>query len=133
MDLSSNLFEGSVPIPGSYTELLDCSDNRFSSIPLNFGSQVSNILYLKASRNSLSVRIPPSICDARSLKLLDLSYNILSGSIQSCLMEDINSLSALNLKGNQLQGKLPQNIKNSCAIEELMLVTTQSKGNYQDL
>lgn len=85
LDISSNLMDGPLPIPGPNMYLFDCSNNRFSSIPLNFGSRLSNISFIRASRNNLSGEIPPSICDARGLTLLDLSYNNLSGLIPSCL------------------------------------------------
>lgn len=118
IDLSFNQFKGPLPIPGPDTETFYCSNNRFSSVPLNFRSHLT-ISYLDASRNNLSGEIPPSICDARSLLLLDLSYNNLSGSIPSCLLEDINSLSVLNLKRNHLHGELPHNVKQGCALEAL--------------
>ncbi|CAL4958383.1 unnamed protein product [Urochloa decumbens] len=53
------------------------------------------------------------------MRLLDLSYNNLSGSIPSCLLEDFNYLNVLNLKANQFHEKLPQNIKHGCALEDL--------------
>lgn len=116
LDLSFNLFEGPIPLLGN---TLDCSNNQFSSIPFNFSSHRRDILFLKASRNNLSGPIPPIICDARSLEVLDLSYNNLSGLIPPCLMEDLNSLSVLNLKANQLHGELPRNINHNCSLEEL--------------
>ncbi|BAA96770.1 putative verticillium wilt disease resistance protein [Oryza sativa Japonica Group] len=119
VDLSYNLFQGPIPITGPDTWLLDCSNNRFSSMPFNFSSQLSGMSYLMASRNNLSGEIPLSICDARDILLLDLSYNNLSGLIPLCLLEDINSLSVFNLKANQLHGELPRNIKKGCALEAL--------------
>ncbi|KQK02811.1 hypothetical protein BRADI_2g03853v3 [Brachypodium distachyon] len=127
-DLSSNLLEGPMPIPGPYTSSYDCSDNQFSSIPTNFGSQLSGVIYLKASGNNLSGEIPPSICDARDLALLDLSYNNLSGPIPSCLMEDLNSLRVLKLKANKLQGELPHRIKQGCGFYGLDLSDNQIEG-----
>ncbi|TVU17443.1 hypothetical protein EJB05_33481, partial [Eragrostis curvula] len=125
LDLSSNLFEGPIPLLGNS---LDCSNNRFNSIPLNLCSHLRDILFLKASRNSLSGPIPPTICDARNLELLDLSYNNLSGLIPSCLMDDLHSLGVLNLKANQLHGRLPQNIKHNCAFEDLNFSDNRMEG-----
>ncbi|TVU21717.1 hypothetical protein EJB05_31372, partial [Eragrostis curvula] len=119
VDLSFNQFEGPIPIPGQDILMLDCSNNQFSTTPLNFGSQLSSLTYFKASGNNLSGNIPQSICDATRLVLLDLSYNSLSGSIPSCLMEDNNYLSVLNLKSNLLHGVLPHNLKQGCGFEAL--------------
>ncbi|KAM0918827.1 hypothetical protein ACQ4PT_008573 [Festuca glaucescens] len=128
LDISSNVMEGPLPIPAPYTRLFDCSNNLFSSIPLNFGSRLSSIFYMSASRNNLSGKIPPSICDAKVLELIDLSYNYLSGPIPSCLMEDTSYLQSLNLKENKLQGQLPHNIKEDCALEEVNLSNNRIEG-----
>uniref|UniRef100_A0A0D9UX27 Leucine-rich repeat-containing N-terminal plant-type domain-containing protein n=1 Tax=Leersia perrieri TaxID=77586 RepID=A0A0D9UX27_9ORYZ len=119
VDLSYNFIGGPIPIVGPDTWLFDCSNNMFSLITQNFSSQLSGMSFLLASRNNLSREISPSICDARDLQLLDLSYNNFSGSMPSCLMEDINSLNVLNMKGNQLVGELPRNIVKGCALEAL--------------
>jgi len=119
VNISFNLFVGPIPIPGLNTHVLDCSNNMFSSIPLNFVSQLSSISYFKASGNNLSGNIPPSMCEPTNMVLIDLSYNNLSGSIPSCFMENMNSLSVLNLKRNQLHGELPQKMKQDCAFEAL--------------
>lgn len=128
LDLSFNLLQGPIPVPTPAASSLDFSNNRFSSIPLSFGFQLSRMRYLQASRNNISGKIPPSICDASSLVLLDLSYNNLSGSIPSCLLEDINSLAVLNFKANQLRGKLPHDIMQGCASEEMDFSDNQIEG-----
>uniref|UniRef100_A0ACD5TRT7 Uncharacterized protein n=1 Tax=Avena sativa TaxID=4498 RepID=A0ACD5TRT7_AVESA len=128
LDLSFNLIEGPLPIPGPDTEMFDFSNNRFSSIPNNFGSPLISISYLNAMSNNLSGQIPRSICNARGLEFLDLSYNNLSGPIPSCLMEDIHSLGVLNLQANQIHGELPHNMKQGCALEEINLSNNRIEG-----
>ncbi|EES00262.3 hypothetical protein SORBI_3003G059300 [Sorghum bicolor] len=128
IDISYNLFEGPIPIPGPQNQLFDCSNNQFSSMPFNFGSYSSSISLLMAPRNKLSGEIPRSICEATSLMLLDLSNNYLIGSIPSCLMEDMSRLNVLNLKGNQLQGRLPNSPKQDCAFEALDFSDNQIEG-----
>ncbi|TKW13571.1 hypothetical protein SEVIR_5G110600v4 [Setaria viridis] len=128
IDISYNLFEGPLPIPGPQTQLFDCSNNRFSSIPFNFGSDLSSISLLMASGNKLSGEIPPSVCEATSLKLLDLSNNDLLGSIPSCLMEDMSYLNVLNLRGNQLHGRLPNSLKQGCAFGALDFSDNRIEG-----
>ncbi|RLM94182.1 receptor-like protein 12 [Panicum miliaceum] len=128
IDISHNLFEGPIPVPGPQTQLFDCSNNQFSSIPFNFGSQLSSISLLMASGNKMSGEIPPSICEATNLMLLDLSNNDLIGSIPSCLMEDMSQLNVLNLRGNQLHGRLPNSIKQDCAFGALDFSDNRIEG-----
>lgn len=119
-DLSFNNLEGPMPIPRDGSVTLDYSSNKFSSIPIYFSNYLIGTSFFKASRNSISQNIPPSICTAvRNLQLIDLSYNNLSGSIPSCLMEDVSALQVLSLKANNLVGELPDNIKKGCALEAL--------------
>ena len=125
--LSFNLFQGPIPIPGPSTEVLDCSNNEFSSIPLNFGSHFVYFNYFDAYANNLSGKIPPSICGAWTMDVIDLSYNNLSGSIPSCLMEG-TSVTLLKLKRNRLHGELPNNMNQNCSFEALDLSYNQIKG-----
>ncbi|KAF8704896.1 hypothetical protein HU200_031137 [Digitaria exilis] len=120
LDLSFNLFEGSIPLPNS-AQVLDYSSNMFSSMPHNFSTQLGGTYVFKASRNNLSGNIPTSFCMVAEFQVLDLSYNNLSGPLPSCMMEDANELQVLSLKNNQLRGELPHNINESCSLEILEL------------
>ncbi|KAJ1274740.1 hypothetical protein BS78_05G084400 [Paspalum vaginatum] len=126
--LSFNSLQGPIPIPGRHTKVLDFSNNQFSSIPLDFGSQFGDIDYFNARANNLSGKIPPSICAVTSstTDLIDLSYNNLSGSIPSCLME--GTVNILTLKRNRLQGELPNNMIQSCAFMALDFSDNQIEG-----
>ncbi|BAH90922.1 Os01g0162500, partial [Oryza sativa Japonica Group] len=120
INLSYNMFEGPIPIPKENSDLeLDYSNNRFSYMPFDLIPYLAGILSLKASRNNISGEIPSTFCTVKSLQILDLSYNILNGSIPSCLMENSSTIKVLNLKANQLNGELPHNIKEDCAFEAL--------------
>ncbi|CAO2174709.1 unnamed protein product [Urochloa humidicola] len=128
IDISYNLFEGPIPMPGPQTQLFDCSNNRFSSIPFNFGSQLDSISLLMASENKLSGEIPPSLCEAAGLQLIDLSNNGLRGSIPFCLMEDMSGLNVLNLRGNKLHGRLPNSLNQDCAFGALDFSNNRIEG-----
>ncbi|KAM3197116.1 hypothetical protein ACQJBY_072658 [Aegilops geniculata] len=118
LDLSFNMFEGPIPIPRSSGSVLDYSCNHFSSMPHNISTQLEKTAIFKASGNQLSQDILQYFCGTK-IQFLDLSYNIFHGTIPSCLMKDTQALRVLNLKENQLQGKLPRDFNNNCMLEVL--------------
>ncbi|KAF7035274.1 hypothetical protein CFC21_046186 [Triticum aestivum] len=118
LDLSFNMFKGPIPIPRSSGSVLDYSCNHFSSMPHNISTQLGKTAIFKASGNQLSRDILPYFCGTK-IQFLDLSYNILHATIPSCLMKDTKALRVLNLKENQLQGKLPRDVNNNCMLEVL--------------
>ncbi|CAO2193788.1 unnamed protein product [Urochloa humidicola] len=81
-----------------------------------------------ASENKLSGEIPPSLCEAAGLKLIDLSNNGLRGSIPFCLMEDMSGLNVLNLRGNKLHGRLPNSLNQDCAFGALDFSNNRIEG-----
>ncbi|KAM3347233.1 hypothetical protein ACQJBY_021291 [Aegilops geniculata] len=112
------MFKGPIPIPRSSGSVLDYSCNHFSSMPHNISTQLEKTAIFKASGNQLSRDILQYFCGTK-IQFLDLSYNILHGTIPSCLMKDTKALRVLNLKENQLQGKLPSDVNNNCMLEVL--------------
>uniref|UniRef100_A0A0E0FGI7 non-specific serine/threonine protein kinase n=1 Tax=Oryza nivara TaxID=4536 RepID=A0A0E0FGI7_ORYNI len=128
LDLSFNMFEGPIPIPQGYANMLDYSNNRFSSIPFNFTTHLKDVSFFKAARNNFSGKIPQSFCSATSLQLIDLSYNSFDGTIPSCLMDNLQYLEVLNLKENELQGEFPNNINENCSFESLIFSGNRIEG-----
>lgn len=61
---------------------------------------------LNVSYNSLSGNIPSSFGNLESLESLDLSHNQLSGSITETLKK-LRELTNLDVSNNQLKGKIP--------------------------
>ncbi|PNT73644.1 hypothetical protein BRADI_2g61474v3, partial [Brachypodium distachyon] len=126
LDLSFNRLEGQIPMPNlltaysSFSQVLDYSNNRFSSVMSNFTAYLSKTVYLKMSRNNINGHIPHSICDSSNLQILDLSYNNFSGVIPSCLIED-SHLGILNLRENNFQGTLPHNVSEHCKLQTINL------------
>lgn len=108
LDLSSNIIQGQLPIPNMLTmdsnseQVLDYSNNRFTSVMLNFTLYLSQTVYLKISNNYITGYIPHSVCNLTYLEVLDLANNSFREQVPSCLIEDDN-LSILNLRGNQEQ------------------------------
>ncbi|WOG98869.1 hypothetical protein DCAR_0418215 [Daucus carota subsp. sativus] len=84
LDLEDNMMQGSLPVPPASTLTYFASDNRMTG------------------------EISPLICNAKSLILLQLSYNNLVGEIPSCLGNFSNDLMILNLKANNFRGVIPE-------------------------
>ncbi|XP_066320078.1 receptor like protein 22-like [Miscanthus floridulus] len=124
-NLSSNRLQGLIPMPYSSAEILDYSNNSFSSLLPNFTLYLSSTAYLMLSHNNISGYLPRSICHS-PLEVLDLSYNNFSGLLPRCLME--NSLSIINLRENQFKGMLPSNISIGCPIQTINLNGNKMEG-----
>ncbi|KAL3753449.1 hypothetical protein ACJRO7_000794 [Eucalyptus globulus] len=105
------------PLSLSCANYLDLSNNSFTSvIPDDISNDLPNLKFFTLSKNNFHGFIPPSICKAGNLEVLDLSHNHLNGTIPDCLME---SLEILNLRNNQLNGDIPQNIPETCSLKTL--------------
>ncbi|PWZ23290.1 Receptor-like protein 12 [Zea mays] len=125
LDLSSNRIQGQIPIPNmltmesNYEQVLDYSNNSFTSVMLNFTLYLSQTVYLKLSDNYIAGYIPPSLCNLTYLKVLDLANNDFRGKVPSCLIEDVN-LNILNLRGNRFEGELTyKNYSSQCDLQTI--------------
>ncbi|XP_058201526.1 receptor-like protein 6 [Rhododendron vialii] len=137
-------------IPWISLQHLDFSFNRLRG-PLLLPPP-SVLVYMIAG-NLLTGEIPPSFCQNRLLFALDLSDNYLSGAIPECLTSsNSDSLSLLNLSGNnfhgtvppmfmrvikmidlsqnQLHGGLPRSLANCTMLEILVLGDNQIKDTF---
>ncbi|CAL8997619.1 unnamed protein product [Prunus brigantina] len=116
LDLRSNNLQGQIPLFRSSATYLDYSRNNFSSsIPADIGNFLPSTVFFSLSSNNLHGIIPPSICNASGLLVLDLSNNSLSGMIPECLTR----LSVLNLRRNNLTGPIPDKFNEFCGLQTL--------------
>ncbi|PIN01691.1 hypothetical protein CDL12_25800 [Handroanthus impetiginosus] len=128
LSLSSNKFNRTVHLEmfkNPYMEVLDLSHNDLfvqstdtdSSLPplLNVGAE-----FFSVSNNNLTGEIPPSICNATKLEVLDLSANALTGSIPPCLPNN-SVLGVLSLGRNNLSGTIPDTFSVNCSLQTLDL------------
>ncbi|KAH1063108.1 hypothetical protein J1N35_028095, partial [Gossypium stocksii] len=97
LDLSSNLIHGNLPIPASTIDVFLISNNSFNG-------GVSSL-----------------ICNASSLRILDLSNNNLSGTIPQCFGNLSNSLQFLNLKKKKFYGTIPHKFAKGCQLRNFNL------------
>ncbi|KAL3754369.1 hypothetical protein ACJRO7_001580 [Eucalyptus globulus] len=91
-DLRCNELQGSIPIP--YPEMW----------------------YFFISNNKLSGEISPLICNVRSIQMIDLSYNNLTGFLPQCLSNLSGALEAMSLQSNNFIGRIPNLNGNFCAL-----------------
>ncbi|XP_023768122.1 receptor-like protein 7 [Lactuca sativa] len=80
------------------------------------------------SNNNLTGEIPPWICELKSLQLLDLSFNNMSGTLPSCLGILTNSLMYLRLRRNNFQGKMMNSLTPGCQLTQLELSENRFTG-----
>ncbi|XP_023753920.1 receptor-like protein EIX1 [Lactuca sativa] len=153
VDLSSNLFEGPIPLPSVEVELFYLSFNKFSGvIPYNIGKIMPNLNFLSLASNRLSGEIPssigemvllevidllnnsligsipPSIGNCLYLKALDLGYNNLSGVIPQSF-GNLHFLQSLHLDDNNFSGELPSSLKNLSHLETMDLANNKFSGD----
>jgi len=92
LDLNSNKFQGSLPIPPPA------------------------IYQYKVSNNELTGEIPRVICNLSSLLVLDLSINNFSGKLPQCLGNKSSTASVLNLRNNGFIGDIPETFTSGCSL-----------------
>ncbi|KAK9162014.1 hypothetical protein Syun_002916 [Stephania yunnanensis] len=124
LDLSSNHFEGYLPIFPSGLKSLYLSSNNFEGSLPNFpkGMDISLL-----SNNKFTGAIPLTICNS-SWRRIDLSHNQISGEIPSCFFNSLISFSVVDLSKNKLQGMIPDTFGSECSLEGLNLNGNQLEG-----
>jgi Leucine-rich repeat (LRR) protein len=105
LDLSSNLLQGSLPIPVA-----------------------SSLQYYLISNNSLAGNVPELFCNLTSLRVLDLASNNLIGSLPRCLDNFGVSLSILDLRRNKFQGSISKNWVKGSQLKIIIFSQNQFRG-----
>ncbi|PIM99234.1 Leucine-rich repeat protein [Handroanthus impetiginosus] len=128
LDLHSNQLQGELPIPPLSSQYVDYSYNYFTnSVPNDIGHFLSNAHFFSVSNNNLTGEIPPSICNATKLEVLELSANALTGSIPPCLPNN-SVLGVLSLDKNNFSGTIPDTFSVNCSLQTLDLNKNALKG-----
>ncbi|XP_049413755.1 receptor-like protein EIX1 [Solanum stenotomum] len=152
VDLTTNRFEGPLPLWPSNVTTLYLRDNLFSGpIPLNICEALPNTGDLDISKNNLNGTIPLCIGDMNQLTTLaldnnqligqvpdfwgklpylywiDMSENRLSGQIPHSL-GSLAYLMFLRLSGNNLSGELPLSLRNCTKMINIDLSNNQLSG-----
>ncbi|ONI03890.1 hypothetical protein PRUPE_6G288800, partial [Prunus persica] len=130
LDLHSNQLQGRIPIFQPVVNYLDYSKNNFSfNIPYDIGDFLTQTRFFSLSNNNLHGIIPGSLCNVKSLQVLDLSSNSLSGMIPRCLSATTN-LVVLNLRRNNLAGTISDKFSANCSLGTLDLGANKIGGKF---
>ncbi|MCE2055853.1 hypothetical protein HAX54_043567 [Datura stramonium] len=152
VDLSTNRFEGPLPLWSSNVTTLYLRDNLFSGpIHLDICEALPDLSDLDISKNNLNGTIPLCIGDMNQLTTLaldnnqligqfpdfwgklpylywiDMSENRLSGQIPDSL-GSLSYLMFLRLSGNNLSGELPSSLRNCTRMISIDLSNNQLSG-----
>ncbi|XP_065874959.1 receptor-like protein EIX2 [Euphorbia lathyris] len=129
MDISFNLFEGTIPLCVN-VQSLRFSNNKFSeTIPQTIGEEMPATFVLEISGNFLSGNIPSSLNKMQQLAVLDLSNNQFSGNVFSD-WEGLEALNTIDLSNNNLSGGIPNTI---CSLPQLQILKLNGNNLSGDL
>lgn len=119
LDLCLNEFEGPLPIPPIAIVNNMVSMNKFSGEITPLFCNLTSVLALDLSNNTLSGNLPPCLGHLGDLaSLIDLSNNNLSGKISDVFTDDCN-LEQIDFSQNKLEGKVPRSLVN-CSKPEIL-------------
>ncbi|KAL3733364.1 hypothetical protein ACJRO7_022831 [Eucalyptus globulus] len=149
VDLSSNNFQGPLPVPSPSTFQFNASYNGFIGEISSSICQLSTLLNLDLSNNNLFGNIPPCFGNITNLKYLDLSnnkfqgppqipspstsnfiasHNGFTGEIPSLICQ-LSSLWYLDLSNNSLFGNIPPCFGNITNLKYLNLSSNKLQGS----
>ncbi|URE12207.1 LRR receptor-like serine threonine-protein kinase [Musa troglodytarum] len=127
LKLSMNLLEGPIPRLPPYLSYLYLYNNSFSG-SLSSISLTLELRLLDLSYNHINGSIPSFICNLTHLRILDLSSNQISGEMPWCWQET-NSLFYINLADNKLSGEIPSSIEKLTQLRSLHLNNNSLHGH----
>ncbi|KAB2044562.1 hypothetical protein ES319_D01G099900v1 [Gossypium barbadense] len=124
-----NSFEG--PIPSTFANLTSLTELRISGLSngssLAFIKDMKSLGVLDLRNNNISGTIPSSMGEYQSLTQLDLSFNNITGQIPDSLF-NLSSLTHLFLGNNKLNGTLPA--EKSSSLRNIDVSYNNLAGNF---
>ncbi|CAN1169382.1 Receptor-like protein EIX2 [Linum perenne] len=127
IDLSSNMFEGGLPIWSTNASVVYLQDNKFTgSIPENIECDLHDLQILSLRNNLFSGQLPDS-WHSFMLWAIDVSNNSITGNIPTSF-GSLPSLSILLLSSNQLVGEIPASLQNRTGLTSMDLGNNRLTG-----
>ncbi|KAD3066690.1 hypothetical protein E3N88_34570 [Mikania micrantha] len=112
-------------LPWIRLKMFDMSDNQLQGrLPI----PPETIVFYDVSYNNLTGDILPSICELKSLQVLDLSSNKMSGTLPPCLRNLNNSLVGLDLKQNNFHGPMMSTCSHGSPMKKIDLSKNRFTG-----
>ncbi|KAH1236925.1 putative LRR receptor-like serine/threonine-protein kinase [Glycine max] len=94
---------------------------------LSVFSNLTKLVKLSMSNNSISGKLPGNIAEFKSLEFLDVSNNLFSSSLPVGIGK-LSSLQNLSLAGNNFSGSIPDSISGMASIQSLDLSCNSFSG-----
>ncbi|XP_048434605.1 receptor-like protein EIX2 [Pyrus x bretschneideri] len=133
VDLSTNRFEGPLPLWSSNITMLYIRDNLFSGpIPRDISEVMPSLTDLDISQNSLNGSIPLSMGNLSQLTTMVISNNLLSGEIPN-FWDSIPSLYILDMSNNSLSGSIPPSLTSLTLLKHLILSSNHLLGKLPSM
>ncbi|XP_030968106.1 receptor-like protein 56 isoform X1 [Quercus lobata] len=122
LELNNNYFTGTLPVVQLKVIYLDISNNHMSGIIPVWMVNNSDAMIIDLSNNFFEGKIP-----CGQISTLNLSYNLLSGLLPTCL--NLEHAWHLLLRGNNLIGSLPKAVLNASNLVTLDIRDNSFSGN----
>nr|GMD11649.1 probable LRR receptor-like serine/threonine-protein kinase At1g34110 [Ipomoea batatas] len=125
LSLENNRFSGELSrglLNSMYLKVLDLSNNSITSGIPDWIGYLTQLRVIGLPTNSLQGPIPMSFCKVKELRILYLSMNKFTDTIPACL--NVSSLRYLHLEGNEFTGFVPEVLS-----EASSLVTLDMRNN----
>ncbi|KAK1694664.1 hypothetical protein QYE76_011361 [Lolium multiflorum] len=125
INLSNNNLTGSIPplLFANLTALLAFGvkyNSLRGRLPEEIG-QSRSLQYMVASANDLHGDLPASIYNVTSIRMIELSYNSISGILRTDIGDLLPELYFLSMFSNDLVGEIPASLANASAMQTINL------------
>ncbi|XP_058100033.1 LRR receptor-like serine/threonine-protein kinase GHR1 [Magnolia sinica] len=102
--------------------------NLVADADLSIFANLTKLLTLSMSNNSITGKIPDNIADFKSLKYLDISDNLFSSTLPPDIGK-LGNLQNLSLAGNKFSGLIPDSIGGLVSIQSMDLSRNSFSGS----